>query len=278
LGLAGSGLTLLTLILWQQKAKISRIDRRLIFFSSAAIISILLQLGLAEPLWRLPLFPGYTLTSTLTYPWQLLGLTGLCLAVLAGASLWLDEQLNKLPLFSSILILVILSSYGYLSPQFIQITPEMRNGPQALLGTNQLALLDHHFLVGINGNTAGLALVGSTAIPLAAHGPLQADQQLRLNVTWQPLQTFAEDWKVFVHVVDVNGQVVAQFDGQPLEGAYPTSHWIPGELIKDSYPLRLPSAAASGPYRVYLGLYNEAIGARLPVPGDSEGRIILDVE
>jgi hypothetical protein len=101
---------------------------------------------------------------------------------------------------------------------------------------------------------------------------------LRLNVTWQPLQAFAEDWKVFVHLVNANGDVLAQFDGQPLEGVYPTSRWIPGELITDSYPLFLPEDIRPGPYRVFLGLYNEATGARLSVPGDSEGRVILDVE
>lgn len=281
LGLAAIGLTILSLILWRRRkstaAETRQTERSLIFFGGVAIASILLQFDFTEPLWRLPWFPGQTLASTLTYPWQLLGLTGLGLAVLAGASLWLDEQLTRLPLFSSIIILVILSSYSYLLPQFIQIEPGMRSGPQALWGPDQLALLSHHFSVDINGNTAGLDR-GPTTIPLAAHGPLQANQVLRLNVTWQPLQAFAADWKVFVHLVDANGRVLAQFDGQPLEGSYPTSRWIPGELIKDSYPLLLPADASPGPYRVLLGLYNEASGARLPVPADAEGKVVLHVE
>ncbi len=278
-GLAAVGLTFLTLFLWPRKsgAAPNGFNRHLVFLSGTAIVSILLQFGLSQPLWSLPLFPGYTLASTLTYPWQLLGLTGFCLAVLAGASMWLDEQLTRLPLLGSVIILVILSSYSYLLPQFIQIEPEIRRGPQALLGVNQVALLTHGFVVEINGNTAGLER-GPAAIPLTAHGPLQAGEVVRLDITWQALQPFSEDWKVFVHLVDAKGQVLAQFDGQPREGDYSTSRWIPGELIKDSYPLLMPATLPPGPYQVFVGLYSEVTGARLPVPNDSEGRVILNVQ
>jgi hypothetical protein len=132
-------------------------------------------------------------------------------------------------------------------------------------------------VVEINGNTAGLER-GPTAIPLAAHGPLQAGEVVQFDMTWQALRPLTEDWKVFVHLVDANGQLLAQFDGQPREGAYPTSRWIPGELIKDSYPLLMPATVPPGPYRVFVGLYNEVTGARLPVPDDPEGRVMLNVQ
>ncbi|KPK03812.1 MAG: hypothetical protein AMJ56_18495, partial [Anaerolineae bacterium SG8_19] len=109
LGLAAVGLTLITVALWQQPrtltSQTNRADRRLIFFLSAAIILGLLLLGVAPFTWDLPLWPGYALSATLTYPWQLLGLAGLCLAVLAGVALWLDSRLTSLPLFGAILVL-----------------------------------------------------------------------------------------------------------------------------------------------------------------------------
>jgi hypothetical protein len=281
LGLAAVGLALLGIILWQRQESSDppthRTDHRLIFFSGTAFVSLLLQFGFSASLWHVPVWSGSTLASSLTYPWQLLGWTGLCLSVLAGAALWLDKQLIRWPVIGSIIILIILSSYSYLSPQFIQVDPEMLTAPQAVLGTNQMTLLAHTFSVDINGNTAGLEL-GPTPLPLAVHGRAQPNQTLRLNVIWQPLKPLTEDWKFFVHLVDSKGQVLAQFDGQPLAGSYPTSQWIPGELIQDSYPLPLPSDAPPGPYQIFLGLYNEATGARLPVPGDTEGRIILNVE
>jgi hypothetical protein len=277
LGLAAVGLTILALVLWQRHRQVSRADRRLIFFLTAAIIVTLLQFSLTTFLWKIPIWPGYTLASTLTYPWQLLGLAGLCLAILAGAALWLDERLTDLPLFGAIIILIILSSYTYLSPQFIQPAPYFDQKPQAQLGEAQVTLLAHDFSVLISGHTAGLER-GQTAIPLAIHGPLQANDVLLVNVVWHPLQTFTQDLKVFVHLVDSNDKVVAQFDGQPQSGDHPTSAWIPGELIEDSYPILFPADAPPGPYRVFLGLYDEATLARLPVSTDTEGRIILNVE
>jgi hypothetical protein len=277
LGLAAVGLTILTLVLWQRHDQVSRTDRRLIFFLTVAIILILLQFSPTTFVWKIPIWPSYTLASTLTYPWQLLGLVGLCLAILAGAALWLDERLTHLPLFGAIIILIILSSYNYLSPQFIQPDPYFDQEPQAQLGEAQVTLLTYDFTVLTSGHTAGLER-GQTAIPLAIHGPLQADDVLLVNVVWHPLQTFTQDLKVFVHLVDSDDNVVAQFDGQPQSGDYPTSFWVPGELIEDSYPLLFPADAPSGPYRIFLGLYDEATLTRLPVSTDTEGRIILNVE
>ncbi|MFC1976478.1 hypothetical protein ACFLXQ_08765, partial [Chloroflexota bacterium] len=143
LGLASVGLTIVTVVLWQRSdssaRRVGRTDRRLIFFLTAAIVLILLTLGLAAFLWRFPIWPGLTLANTLTYPWQLLGLAGLCLAILAGAALWLDEQLTRLPLFAAIIIFIVLSSYTYLSPQFIQLAQYFDAQPQAELGDAQIA-------------------------------------------------------------------------------------------------------------------------------------------
>lgn len=277
LGLAAVGLSMLTLILWQRPPeRVSRTDRRLLFFAIATLVLILLQLGVFSFIWSLPIWPGLALSDILTYPWQLSGFIGLCLAVLSGAALWLDEQLTCLPLGAALIILVILSSYSYLTPQFIQAQP-YGAGPQAILGETQVALLSHNFTVQTEGHTAGLE-IGPTTIPLDIHGPLQADNTLLLNVMWQPLRPFADDLKIFVHLVDPNNNVLAQFDGPPQQVAYPTSHWLPGELIADSYPILFPTEAPPGPYRVFLGLYDETTFARLPVPTDSEGRVMFKVE
>jgi hypothetical protein len=281
LGLAAVGLTIVTVVLWQRSDSlaqhVSRTDRRLIFFLAAAIILTVLTLGVAAFWWRLPIWPGLTLAHTLTYPWQLLGLAGLCLAILAGAALWLDEQLTRLPLFAAIIIFIVLSSYTYLSPQFIQPARYVDSPPQAELGNAQVTLVDHSFSVLTGGHTAGFNR-GQIAIPLAIHGPLQANDVLRVNVIWHPLQTLIQNFKVFVHLVDPAGNVIAQYDGHPQSGQYPTAHWIPGELIEDAYPILFPADAPPGPYRVFLGLYDEATLTRLSVFTDSEGRVILNVE
>ncbi|RMF01740.1 MAG: hypothetical protein D6768_09935, partial [Chloroflexi bacterium] len=107
---------------------------------------------------------------------------------------------------------------------------------------------------------------------------LAPGQTLLLHVRWQPLAVFDRDLKVFVHLVGAGDAVLAQFDGPPQDGEYPTSRWIPGEIIADTYPLALPADAPPGPYRLFLGLYDESTLERLPVTGDSQGRVILEVK
>jgi len=278
LGLAAVGLSILTLFLWQRgEITAVRTDRRLLFFSGAVLVLILLQFGITGFMWRLPILAGYPLAATLTYPWQLLGLAGLCLSVLAGAALWLNRQLAQLPLFAAILIIVILSVYPTLLPQFVQIDSDVAHAPQAELGDAQLVILTHSFSVQATDITVGLER-GEFAIPLIAYGAPQPGDTLLLNVAWQPLQPFSDNLKVFVHLVDVNNNVIAQFDGYPQEETHPTVEWIPGEIVADSYPITLPADAPPGPYQALIGLYNESTFERLPVPGDSEGRVVFDVQ
>jgi hypothetical protein len=248
----------------------------LLFFSLSALILVLLQFGLSSILWNMPLLFGRVLSDSLTYPWQLLGLVGLCLAVLAGATLWLDRQLARLPLFGSIILLTILSVYPFLSPRFIRPEVTVPEAPLAEFGDAQLALVRYEFVAKTSGQTVGLQ-PGQTTIPLAGRGPLEAGDTLLLDVTWHPLQSFGKDLKVFVHLVDANDHILAQFDGQPRAGDYPTSGWIPGEIIRDTYAVQLPSDAPPGPYRAYLGLYDGVTNVRLPVVDSDAGRVIIDV-
>jgi len=275
LGLAPVGLAGLAIYLWQRSAQ--RGDARLRFFGGAALVLVLLQFGVTRALWDLPLGAGQTVASSLAYPWQLLGLAGLCLSVLAGAAFWLERQLVRLPLLGAVIIIIILSVYSYLLPQFIQPKAGYLSPPPAELGQAQLALLNYQFAVLTSGHTAGLER-GETTVPLAVYGPLQADDLLMVGVTWQPLRIFEQDLKVFVHLVDPNDNILAQFDGQPQAGKYSTSRWIPGELVEDTYPLIFPADAPPGPYRLFVGLYDEATLERLPVSTDVAGRVILDVQ
>ncbi len=270
LGVAAAGLALITAALWLRDSA-RRSDHRLWFFLLAALVLALLTTGLFDFFWRW-LLPA----RTLTYPWQLLGLAGLALAVLAGALPWLEPQFARLPLLAGLLLMVLVSVYPRLEPRFIKFEA-IPPAPQAELGRHQLVLLNHRFAVASSGFTVGLGQTES-AIPLEAHGPLRPGDSLQVTVIWQPLAAFEQDYKIFAHLVDAAGNVLAQFDGYPQNGAYPTSTWLPGEPIEDTYTVTVPAAASPGPYRLYIGLYNEATQERLPVAGDSAGRVILDVQ
>ena len=77
----------------------------------------------------------------------------------------------------------------------------------------------------------------------------------------------------FVHVLDAANNLVAQFDGPPLEGLRPTSQWPPGALIVDRRTLRLPADLPSGSYTLMVGLYDPTSMARATVvPAGDAGK------
>lgn len=99
---------------------------------------------------------------------------------------------------------------------------------------------------------------------------LTADQ-LRLDLVWYASQPVRESYTVFVHLVDQNGLIIDQRDAMPQGNQYPTSLWMPGEYVTDSYIFPI----FSQPISVRVGMYLPETGVRLPV-FDAEGRLISD--
>jgi len=92
-----------------------------------------------------------------------------------------------------------------------------------------------------------------------------AGPTLALTLYWQSLAPVTEGYDVFVHVLDENGQVVAQVDQEPVAILAPTHRWQPGDIIRDPYSLALPPDLPAGTYRLSVGMYLRATGARLPI-------------
>lgn len=76
-----------------------------------------------------------------------------------------------------------------------------------------------------------------------------------VTLYWQVLGDIAEDYSVFVHVVNDQDQTVAQNDSQPRGGFYPTTYWQQGETIADQHCISLPSNVQGGSYQVFTGMY-----------------------
>jgi hypothetical protein len=107
-------------------------------------------------------------------------------------------------------------------------------------------------------------------IMLLGYDPQLLDDELQLTLYWQAERPMDQNWTVFVHVLDSAGTLVAQHDGQPRDGRYPTSVWDQGEVVDDGHRLSLPGDLPDGDYQVVVGLYSVESGERLPVL-DSQG-------
>jgi len=87
---------------------------------------------------------------------------------------------------------------------------------------------------------------------------VQASEDVRgslaMTFTWQSLQPVPYDATMFVHLREADGSMLAQVDRQPLEGRFPTSVWLPGQIITDVVSLPL-SSEHHGPLVLNVGLY-----------------------
>jgi hypothetical protein len=121
--------------------------------------------------------------------------------------------------------------------------------------------------------TTGLTFGGTILLRGYDTVPL-ADGQLLLNLIWESKERQRVNWSVFVHLLDAGGNIVAQTDGQPRGGAYPTTVWAVGELVADPHLLAHP-AGLQGDYQLAFGLYNPETGERLLII-NSQGDVVGD--
>jgi 4-amino-4-deoxy-L-arabinose transferase-like glycosyltransferase len=85
---------------------------------------------------------------------------------------------------------------------------------------------------------------------------------------WSPRRALSADYKVFVHVVDRDGQARFQSDTQPLNARLPMSRWTPGRPLRDAHAVVIPADLPAGEYRVLAGVYDPAAGgSRLAASG-----------
>ena len=93
---------------------------------------------------------------------------------------------------------------------------------------------------------------------------VQPGDILQLDLFWRTDAPLSERYKVFVHVLDQNGQIVAQTDREPGGGQKPTTNWETNEQIVDRYGVLIPEDTPPGTYAIEIGLY-DFDGTRLPV-------------
>jgi hypothetical protein len=89
-------------------------------------------------------------------------------------------------------------------------------------------------------------------------------------------QATDRDLQLYAHLRDPQtGATVAQADGPPLDGWYPTSWWEPGEVVVDERVFPLPNDVRPGAYELVIGWYDLGSGERL---GESVNLGAIQVE
>lgn len=87
--------------------------------------------------------------------------------------------------------------------------------------------------------------------------------QETVTLSWAVPAALTTDYQLFVHLRDEAGNVVAQADGPPLAGWYPTSQWTTGEIVTDVRIFPVPTELVTGSYTLVVGFYDSVSGERL---------------
>ena len=121
--------------------------------------------------------------------------------------------------------------------------------------------------------------IRKTAILLVSLERHAAGEALSLALYWHALAPPPERYKIFMHLIDPDGNLVDQCDIEPEDGRHPTNGWREGEYISTGCDLPVPEGLEAGDYEVRIGLYNPITGDRLPPSGpnsnDDERYLLL---
>ena len=95
-----------------------------------------------------------------------------------------------------------------------------------------------------------------------------------ITLYWRDEAELNESYKVFVQLLAADGLPRTQVDAVPINGARPTTSWLPREVITDAYTLQIPADLPTGTYRLVVGLYQDLSNTRLTLP---DGRDSVDL-
>ena len=102
-----------------------------------------------------------------------------------------------------------------------------------------------------------------------AEAPLGSPVEMSYHFTvFEDAPPLTEDYRVFVHFVDPDGEIMWDDDHDPEP---PTSAWEPGQTISYDRALFLPLYPFLGEASVVVGLYPTDGGERVVLLGDDEG-------
>ncbi|MGH7960495.1 MAG: hypothetical protein ACRERD_01560, partial [Candidatus Binatia bacterium] len=127
--------------------------------------------------------------------------------------------------------------------------------------------------IGSFGTGQSIRMLGFEQWPTRGSGRVEP-REGSLALYWQPNDSIAVNYSVFVHFRSADGSIVAQADGVPVSGHYPTTAWQAGEIIQDIYPV--PPADLAHVTHVAIGLYDPVTLERLPAFDDRGKRLPED--
>lgn len=109
----------------------------------------------------------------------------------------------------------------------------------------------------------GLSLIGLAVTP----DVVPAGESVLLTLYWRAEGALPADMVAFTHIGTglADSANIAQRDGPPCQGLYPTAQWLPGDVVPDRFAVVIPPDAPPGEYPIVVGWYRYPSLERLPL-------------
>jgi len=94
---------------------------------------------------------------------------------------------------------------------------------------------------------------------------VQPGRMITVTLYWQAKEPITTSYKVSVQMLSADLRIVAQDDSIPVRWTYPTTAWLPGEIITDEHILTIMPEAAPDSHMLITVLYDAQSAQRLRV-------------
>jgi len=102
------------------------------------------------------------------------------------------------------------------------------------------------------------------------------DNTVEICFTWSALQFPEGNYNVFIHILNPNGGLFAQYDAAPMNNRYPTGGWREGEAINECVVISLEGVTTEN-FTIGIGMVDAITGARIAMTQTNGGRITNDI-
>ena len=108
---------------------------------------------------------------------------------------------------------------------------------------------------------------------------VQPGEAITATLYWQTQKPITTSLKVSVQLLTTDPKIAAQDDSVPARWTYPTTAWLPGEIVTDEHVLAIPPEAVPGYHTLIAVLYDEQTASRLRVEraGKTSDHAVLTV-
>lgn len=78
-------------------------------------------------------------------------------------------------------------------------------------------------------------------------------EELTMTLYFKSLRRVTSEQEIFVHIDTPGNRIGADHD--PVGGNYPTSRWLPGDIVRDEHTLTIDRYSTPGTYTIWMGFY-----------------------